>query len=538
MFITRTMLGASIPSLALAALTVASNFSSFQDRCLSFRPELHVYNSARTELAFVSAGTNLTFPDNDPTCNRESQLVSTDTCRVAMSIPTSNRSSITYEMWLPESWTGRMLATGNGGIDGCVKYEDIAYGAANGFSSIGTNNGHNGTVGDAFYLNDDVVVDYAWRALHTSVEVGKKLTNLFYGESVQKSYFLGCSLGGRQGINSADLFPEDFDGIVAGSPAVDFNSLYSWRASFITTTGSANSENFISADTWKTTIHEEVLRQCDEIDGVIDGIIEDPTLCHFQPEMLLCRSENESAQKCLSESQVHEISAIFSDYLWPNGSFLYPGMQPGSEVQAADGLYAGKAYQPSVDWFKFAILQDPSWDPVTYTLEDALVATQKNPGGIRTWPSSLDAFASHGGKILTFHGQQDQQITSYNSIRFYDYLASGTAYNSEQMDKFYRLFRIPGMNHCSGGRGAWVIGQGGNAASTGIPFDETHNVLAALIDWVENGEAPDTIVGTKFVDDDVREGVEYNHRHCRYPLRSTYKGAGHESLDIDSWECL
>ncbi|KAI1081701.1 Tannase/feruloyl esterase [Whalleya microplaca] len=527
----------SIPSFALTAFAATSNISRFQDRCLSFRPELHVYNSTRTELAFVPAGTNLTFPDNDPTCNRKSQLVSEDTCRVALSIPTSNRSSITFEMWLPGSWTGRILATGNGGIDGCVKYEDVAYGAANGFSTVGTNNGHNGTYGDAFYHNDDVVVDYAWRALHTSVEVGKKLTALFYGVSAQKSYYLGCSLGGRQGINSADLFPEDFDGIVAGSPAVDFNSLYSWRASFITTTGNADSENFISADTWKTTIHEEILRQCDEIDGVLDGIIEDPTLCHFQPETLRCRLEDENAETCLNENQIQEVSAIFSDYLWPNGSLLYPAMQPGSEVLAADGLYVGEEYKPSVDWFKFVVLQDPSWDPATYKLEDALIAAQRNPGGIRTWPSSLNAFASRGGKLLTYHGQQDQQITSFNSVRFYEHLANSTGYDSEKMDEFYRFFRIPGMNHCASGPGAWVVGQGGSVASNNIPYDKAHNILVALVDWVEKGEAPDTITGTKFVDDDVSKGIAYRHRHCRYPLRSVYKGAGHKPLDIDSWGC-
>ncbi|CAJ2501743.1 Uu.00g045960.m01.CDS01 [Anthostomella pinea] len=568
---------ARLSGLLLSALATtvygANDTKTFQERCLSFKPDIYVQNSTLNVLEYVPSATNLTFPDNDPTCARASQMAYADLCRVALSIPTSNRSSITFEMWLPESWEGRTLATGNGGIDGCVKYEDIAYGTANGFSrfvtllcdrssslcnplnlatmiraltdlqyklivaALGTNNGHNGTYGNAFYHNEDIVIDYAWVSLHTSVDVGKRLTTLFYGESAKKSYYIGCSLGGRQGIGSAEKFPEDFDGIVAGSPAVNFNSLYSWRARFFTVTGAPASEDFIAADTWKTTIHSEVLSQCDGIDGVLDGIIEDPTLCHFQAERLLCGSTDNTTADCLNPAQVQKVETIFSNYLWPNGTVMYPGMQPGSEILAADGLYSGQAFGPSTDWFRFAVLEDPSWRPATYTLDDSLIAAQKNLGGIRTWPSSLAAFQSHGGKLLTFHGQQDQQISSFNSARFYGHLASGMGYSQEQMDEFYRLFRVPGMNHCSGGPGAWTIGQGGSDAAYGIPFDRAHNVLAAVVDWVEGGLPPDTITGTKFVNDSVSWGVAYQHRHCRYPSRSTYKGEGHDPLIEDSWEC-
>lgn len=372
--------------------------------------------------------------------------------------------------------------------------------------------------------------------LHTSVITTKKLAPLFYGEEVDKSYFIGCSLGGRQGIKAAEMFPEDFDGILAGAPAVDFNSLYSWRASFFPITGAAGSENFISADTWTTTIHDEVLKQCDGIDGVADGIIEDPTLCQFQPDVLLCGTYDPSVA-CLNSSQIQVVKAIFNDYTWPNGSLLFPGMQPGSEVQAANGLYSGAPFSYSQDWFRFAVLEDPNWDPSTYTISDALLAIEKDPGSIRTWPLSLSSFESRGGKILTYHGLQDQQITSYNSIRFYEHLASQMKYSSEQMDNFYRFFRIPGMSHCSGGPGAWVLGQGGKGSSQGIGFDKEHNLLAALVAWVENGSAPETVTGTKFVDDVVAQGVAYRHSHCRYPTRSTYLGSEQDPLEERSWAC-
>lgn len=288
---------------------------------------------------------------------------------------------------------------------------------------------------------------------------------------------------------------------------------------------------------WKTTIHDEVLRQCDHIDGVSDGIIEDPTLCHVDAERLLCGYDNSTSTDCLSAAQVGTVKTIFDDYLWPNGTLLYPRVNPGGELLAADGLYAGQPYGPSADWFKYAVLGRPSWDPTTYSTDDAALAIRKNPGDIDTWPSSLAAFRRRGGKILSYHGQQDQQISSLNSVRFWRRLAGGMGLEPDGMDAFFRLFRIPGMNHCSGGPGAWTVGQGGNPASYGIPFDGEHNVLAAVVDWVERGRAPDEILGTKFVGDSVDEGVLYRHRHCRYPYRSTYSGDG-DPLDIESWDCV
>jgi hypothetical protein len=138
--------------------------SDFRSTCSTFEPTQYVANATVTVHEFVAAGTTLIFPDNDPSCARPNQTVSADVCRVALNISTSSRSGIIFEGWLPENWTGRFLATGNGGIDGCIKYEDVDYGTANGFSTVGSNNGHNGTGGSAFYHNDGVIEDYVWRS--------------------------------------------------------------------------------------------------------------------------------------------------------------------------------------------------------------------------------------------------------------------------------------------------------------------------------------------------------------------------------------
>ncbi|KNG91276.1 hypothetical protein ANOM_000340 [Aspergillus nomiae NRRL 13137] len=447
--------------------------ADFQDSCQAFSPDTRTTDAHREFVEYVPAGTNLSLPYNDATCARPYQVVPVDLCRVALYLETSNRSSVTTELWLPRNWTGRFLGTGNGGIDGCIKYEDLAYGAANGFAVVGSNNGHNGTTAVSFYQNSDILADFSWRALHLSTVIGKQVTKAFYGQPHTNSYYLGCSLGGRQGIHSAVAFPDDFDGIIAGSPALDFNNLVSWRASFFPITGSADSANFISVSTWKNLIHPEVLAQCDTLDCVDDGIIEDPTLCHFHPEVEIVRK-------------------VFSPMYGEDEQLIFPAMQPGSELEAADKLYSGKPFSYSKN------------------LAERPVELQKR-----------------GGRIITYHGQQDGKITSFNTERFYNHLSTTMNMSASELDNFFRFFRISGMSHCSSGPGAWAFGQGGSPVPTMTPFNRNENILAALVAWVELGIAPETITGTKYVNDNPALGVAFQRHHCRYPLRSTYVGGEH-----------
>jgi len=161
------------------------------------------------------------------------------------------------------------------------------------------------------------------------------------------------------------------------------------------------------------------------------------------------------------------------------------------------------------------VYSDPTWDPSTFTIHASAVAEAQNPSNIRTWPNDLSAFRSASGKIIAYHGGQDNQITSFNTERFYNYLSSGMQASPAKLDEFFRFFRISGMFHCNSGPGAWVIGQGGGAFATGVPFERANNVLAALVNWVENGIAPETIKGTKFVDDNVAMGPAFQRQHCR-----------------------
>ncbi|KAL9579457.1 MAG: hypothetical protein Q9203_006686 [Teloschistes exilis] len=369
------------------------------------------------------------------------------------------------------------------------------------------------------YRNPDVMTDYSWR----STVIGKQLTNLFYKRPHSKAYFIGCSLGGRQGINAADMFPGDFDGIVAGSPALDFNNLQSWRASFFPITGSNTSSNFISTSTWINLIHKEVLNQCDHLDGVIDSIIEDPSICHFRPETLLCTQSHPT--NCLTAKQVTIVRKVFGLLYGEHDDLIYPAMQPGSEIKAAAQLYAGTPFSYSNEWFKY-VIYDPLWNASTFNLHDATVADDRNPANIRTWPCTLSSFKIRGGKVISYHGLQDEKITSFNTQRFYEHLLQGMEASSQDLDAFFRFFRVPGMFHCQTGPGAWVFGQGGGAATEGIGFNPSHNVLAAMVRWVEEGVAPEDIVGTKLVGDNVGNGVEFRKRHCRYVDLENVPGVG------------
>jgi feruloyl esterase len=180
------------------------------------------------------------------------------------------------------------------------------------------------------------------------------------------------------------------------------------------------------------------------------------------------------------------------------------------------------------------VYDDPTFDGADIGVADITAAQALNPFDVQTYPSDLSDFAvSHSGKLLMFHGQQDNQISSFGSERFYNHLARGMALQSPQIDDFLRFFRISGMFHCNSGPGAWMIGQA-SSGSTG--FDTSSNVLAAMVKWVEQGVAPDTIEGTKYVDDVEANGVAIRRKHCRYPYSNAYTG-GNASLP-ESWECV
>ncbi|KAF2089281.1 tannase and feruloyl esterase [Saccharata proteae CBS 121410] len=512
----------------LSATASAATNTTFDQSCTALAGQVaSLYPNASVWFSeVVTAGTNLSLPESDATCETPSQVVLEDICRLALEMPTSELGSkISLETWLPRNWTGRFASVGNGGLNGCVGYADLAYTSRLGFATVGTNNGHNGTRGNSF-VNPEVLTDFAWRALHTGVVMGKEISKKFYGSDHKKSYYLGCSTGGRQGFKSVQEFPEDFDGVVAGAPGVAFNGLQSLCSRFYTILGAANGSqaSWVPTSMW-TTIHQSILDQCDGIDGAVDGIIEDPSLCQYRPEALLCANNATSNSSCLTGPQVEAVRSIFSPLYGTDGELIYPRMQPGSEIIAAQGLYNGKPFQYSIDWFQYAVYNDTTWDPLTAGLADYEAALKTIPQ-IQTWNGDLSAFKNRGGKLLHYHGLMDAVVSSENSPRYYDYVSSTMNLPSSELDEFYRFFRISGMSHCQDGDGAWAIG---NLEYSNAGLDPEKNVLMAMVRWIEEGEAPETIIGTN-----LESG--YTRAHCKYPARNVHTGG--DPKDPSTWKCV
>lgn len=511
-----------------------------QSACSRFGKSFKHENVTVNFAQHVPAGTNLTLSQAGDlaSCNQASQVAPVDLCRIAMYVATSNRSGITTEAWLPSNWTGRFMSTGNGGLNGCVKYVDVAYGASFGFAVVGANNGHNGTRGTAFQGNPDIVEDFAWRSLYTETLVGKAVTKAYYERNIKHAYYLGCSTGGRQGLKMVQEFPELFNGALVGAPALAFNNLTSWSGHFLPITGSNTSDSWLSPAKWEI-VHADLLKQCDGLDGVEDGIIEDPILCRYKPITLQCSSNAKNTSTCLTAPQVLTVERIFSDYYGENGALIFPRMQPGSELASSRIEYSGEPFPYTEDWFRYAIFNDPTWNASTLNSSTAAYAAAKNPFNIETWKGDLSAFKNRGGKIIHYHGQMDSIITSENSPRYYDHVSNTMGLPPSELDSFYRFFRIGGMDHCSKGLGAWSFGQQAVGGVAQVQQDAQDNVLRRLIEWVEEGDAkaPTTVTGTKYVNDTVSLGVDFKRKHCKYPLRNVCKDAKRYK-DPEAWECV
>ncbi|KAJ5495920.1 feruloyl esterase B-2 [Penicillium diatomitis] len=521
------MLGAA--SVASAALT---SQDAFRAHCSQFAHQIDIPNVKVNMAEFVPGGTNLSLPDNAASCNAPYQVVSVDVCRVAMAVSTSNSSEITLEAWFPRDYQGRFLSTGNGGLSGCIQYYDLAYTAQLGFATVGANNGHNGTSGEPFLNHPEVLEDFVYRSLHTGVVVGKELTQRFYEEGFKKTYYLGCSTGGRQGWKSIQKYPNDFDGVVAGAPAFNMIGLFSWSAHFYPILGPKGSDTYLSPAEWKV-VHEEILRQCDTLDGAKDGIIEDTDLCQPILSPLICAPGAKNKTSCLSATQVHAAQQVFAPLYGLNGTLLYPRMQPGSEELAAPIMYNGQPFQYSTDWWKYVVYNDSSWQGENWTIRDAAVAMAQNPYNIQTWDGDVSPFKKSGGRVLHYHGTQDQLISSDNSKWYYARVAETMGLPPSSLDEFYRFFPISGMGHCGGGDGAYGIGQG---LSTYAGTDPEDNVLMAMVRWVEDGVAPETVRGAKFANG-PGSAIEYRRKHCRYPRHNVFVGPGNYT-DENAWRCV
>ncbi|KAL4951396.1 feruloyl esterase B precursor [Aspergillus filifer] len=462
-----------------------------------------------------------------------------------ITLPESTQHSV--GIVLPDEWNGRFMAVGNGEFAGSIGWADIIDASWSGFAAVSSDLGHEGNNGSFAYHNQASLENWGWRALHDAVVNGKEVTKGYYGEEISYSYYRGCSAGGKQGLKEVEMFPDDFDGVIAGAPAWWTTHLQLW----VVATGIWNypetAPGYLNSSHLEA-LNEEVLRQCDPQDGVKDNIIMDPRRCVFRPETLLCdpTSSTNNATTCLTAAQIETVNKLHSDWYTANDTFVFPGYTLGTE----SGWSSTGPTADFVTYIQYMMQLGSSWTWEDWNEEELIALSDKlNPGNATANDFDLSPFYNKGGKLLHYHGFTDPSIATGSSIYFYEHVAQTLAPKGITLDDWYRFFLVPGMEHCemtpSNMNAPWYFnGDGQNTALSstedvrGVPGyqDAKHDVLRAIMAWVENGTAPDAIVATKFVNDDPAQGVDRQRPLCPYPDVAVYDGEG----DVDeaaSWKC-
>jgi feruloyl esterase len=371
--------------------------------------------------------------------------------------------------------------------------------------------------------------------MHGSVAAAKEITKAFYDEDIQYSYYSACSNGGRQGLKEMQLYPATFDGAVIGAPAWQLPALDGYMVNQAITNSADNAETHIPTPLFAAIV-AEMMRQCDHQDGVTDNIISDPHACQFDFNTLLCRPDSNTSG-CLTAAQLQTAEKLYAAY-WETGqSFVHAGFDLGTDASILAQSPNGIATSP----FRYWLHNDTDWDISQYSYQDVLDLAALDPGQATADDFDLSPFQARGGKMLMYHGQIDLLIPSGSSVHLYNQILRTLEPKGIDMDSFSRFYLVPGMNHCAkspvapahfGATYQDIIG-----ATHSVPGfeDAKHDMVLALMEWVEKGSAPEEIVATKFRDDTVGQ-VERQRPLCKYPLQAKFVGG-----DVDaaqSWECM
>jgi feruloyl esterase len=422
-------------------------------------------------------------------------------CRVAATLTPSSDSDIKIEVWLPTSgWNGKFQAVGNGAWQGSIGYAAMAEALRRGYATSSTDTGHAGGSASFGMGHPEKVKDFAYRSEHEMTVTAKAIINAYYGSAPKFSYWTGCSAGGRQAMKQAQMFPADFDGIIAGSPGLDWSGR---TAQAVRIAQALQKEEARITPAKAQVLHTAVVAACDGLDGVKDGLIENPVACKFDPGVLVCKGGEEPA--CLTQAQVDTAKMIYSPIVDAKTKREIPGLAPGSELGWTDMGWSQSARATGLDHFRYLIFADPQWDVQKFNLTaDVPRLAEGVSGDVDARDTNLKPFFDRGGKLLQYHGWSDPQITPLASTTYYDRVAAANGGRSK-IHSSYRLFMAPGMGHCAGGEGP-------------NDFDE----LTALEQWVESGKAPDMIPASHA----TQGKVDRTRPLCPYPQVASYKGSG------------
>ncbi|KAG5799184.1 hypothetical protein H9Q69_001816 [Fusarium xylarioides] len=426
--------------------------------------------------------------------------------------------SLRIDAWLPDDWNKRLLATGTGGIGGCIDFPTIQNGAQLGFASFGTNTGHDGEQGFDFFLNQpEVINDFGHRGIHVEAVVAKQIVEQYYGKKASKSYYQGCSPGGRQGPQNAQLYPDDFDGILAGAPGIDWLHIVASEGILARRIGwpDLTSEAYVRPEQWKAIVAKQI-ELLDPLDGVEDGIIDNPPAHALDPVIMACGNGLLNSSFCLKPRQVASVRTAYEPLADSEGNIVYPGFALGADTSVFSANQVNGAaelnYKVLQDFWRGTVYNDSTWTPHNFTVKDMDFAIKLNPGGVNAAEGELQEFYAKGGKIISYHGQADQTITPKLSAEYYAKVQANLNATLQDMHSYCRLFFVPGI------------------------LTAEENILLALTKWVEEDQEPETVVGAKFGSSEAPGKATAQRKYCPYPYESKWDGSGNTTR-ADSWRC-
>jgi feruloyl esterase len=422
-------------------------------------------------------------------------------CRVAATAAPTADSAIKFEVWLPvEGWNGKFVAVGNGGFAGVIFYFAMAEPLRRGYAVAGSDTGHEGGAADASFAvgHPEKLVDYAWRAVHEMTVKSKTVVTAHYSAPPRRSYWVGCSSGGRQGLKEAQRFPDDFDGIAAGAPASRWVPLMAYGAKvqqlIANPTGGLGRAQL-------ALLKEAAITACDARETASPIASWRTPRCTFDPGALACTPTNAAA--CLTPAQVEAARSIYAGVVNPRtGERIFPGPAPGGELQWA--AYAPGVFPIAANYWRDLVIRDPAWSPAKLDLDkDLALARSLDTAGLDSSDPNLSAFVARRGKLLLWHGWTDGLIPAQNTIDYYEKVSA--AIGAERTKDSVRLFMAPGVDHCGDGEGTFRI-----------------DVLEAIDAWVESGKAPEQLVASR----PLAGGASRTRPLCAFPLVARYRGQG------------
>jgi feruloyl esterase len=433
-------------------------------------------------------------------------------CRVLLTSKPTGDSDIRIEVWLPESgWNGKFQAVGDGGLAGSIPFALMAPALAEGYATAGTDTGHVGGNADFMPGHPEKLIDFAYRSTHEMAMAGKAVIAAFYGKAPTWSYYNACSGGGRHALTSAQRYPVDFQGIVAGAASWNQARLDAARIG-ANLTVNRTVESRIPASKYPM-IHDAVLQACDASDGVKDGLIENPRTCNFDYGTLACKGPD--GPSCLTAPQVESAKVLTSPFRDPGtGKVLFePHLWPGVELQWGT-LGGPEPLGNSLARVRNFHLKDPKWEFSLATIAaDIERATSMDNGLLASDNFNLRPFFDRGGKLLMWHGWSDPQVPSENSIIFFNGVLKTVGAGAADS---IALFMLPGVLHCGGG-----------------PGPDTFDKMAAVSKWVEQGQKPVRIVASHL----TAGKADRTRPLCPFPQMAKYAGVG-DTNDATNFSCV